>query len=234
MDQVLFTWEIYVCYFLSVPSCVFVAKVPFVKIQTVVSLCKSHVPVAFKYSATFFQTVTTLLHYFSGTTCFLSCCLTLIDKAKSDRSIKASPRQHKQWPHWKPNCVWDLTPWQLGPPKENKSGFCDHNIWALTVTTLSTKVRTRYILSPLRWIQHISPPCIGNQWAANYLWKIYALLNYCRWRPSGIYTAAWSHKSCIASTCKVTSDSLWGREYMDVWVCARLSAHIKMKLPSIT
>lgn len=46
------------------------------------------------------------------------------------------------------------------PPKDNKFGSFDHNIWALAVTTLTTKVSTRYIHSPLRWIQHISPPAL--------------------------------------------------------------------------
>lgn len=47
-----------------------------------------------------------------------------------------------------------------GPPNTNKCGSCDHNIWALAVTTLTTKVSTRYIHSPLRWIRHISPPAL--------------------------------------------------------------------------
>lgn len=47
-----------------------------------------------------------------------------------------------------------------GPPKDNKSGPFDHNIWALAVTTLTTKVSTRYIHGPLRWIRHISPPAL--------------------------------------------------------------------------
>lgn len=47
-----------------------------------------------------------------------------------------------------------------GPLKDNKSGSFDHNIWALAVTTLTTKVSTRYIHSPLRWIRHISPPAL--------------------------------------------------------------------------
>ena len=47
-----------------------------------------------------------------------------------------------------------------GPPKDNKSGSFDHNIWALAVTTLTTKVSTRYIHSPSRCIRHISPPAL--------------------------------------------------------------------------
>ncbi len=47
-----------------------------------------------------------------------------------------------------------LTCW---PPKDNKFGSFHHNIWALAVTTLTTKVSTRYIHRPLRWIRHISP-----------------------------------------------------------------------------
>lgn len=46
------------------------------------------------------------------------------------------------------------------PPNTNKFGSYDHNIWALAVTTLTTKVSTRYIHSPLRWIWHISPPAL--------------------------------------------------------------------------
>lgn len=47
-----------------------------------------------------------------------------------------------------------------GPPQYNKSGSFDHNIWALAVTTLTTKVSTRYIHSPLKWIRHFSPPAL--------------------------------------------------------------------------
>lgn len=47
-----------------------------------------------------------------------------------------------------------------GSLKDNKFGSFDHNIWALAVTTLTTKVSTRYIHSPLRWIRHISPPAL--------------------------------------------------------------------------
>lgn len=43
------------------------------------------------------------------------------------------------------------------PPKDNIFGSFDHNIWALAVTTLTTKVSSRYIHRPLRWIRHISP-----------------------------------------------------------------------------
>lgn len=45
----------------------------------------------------------------------------------------------------------------------------------------------------------------------------------------GIYTEARPHKSCIASTCKVTGDTLWGIADMDVWVCVWL--YIELQLP---
>lgn len=47
------------------------------------------------------------------------------------------------------------------------------------------KVSTRCIFSPLEVDQAHSSLRIGNQWAANYLWKVYAVLNYCSWGPWG-------------------------------------------------
>lgn len=53
----------------------------------------------------------------------------------------------------------------------NKSESFDHNILALAVTTLTTKVSTRYIRQPLEVDQAYFFCHIGNQWQANYLWK---------------------------------------------------------------
>lgn len=47
-----------------------------------------------------------------------------------------------------------------GPANHNKLRSFDHNTWALAVTTLTTKVSTRDIHSPLRWMSHIFPPAL--------------------------------------------------------------------------
>lgn len=50
----------------------------------------------------------------------------------------------------------DVLIFDIWTHNHNKFETFDHNIWALAVTTLTTKVSTRYIHSPLRWIRHIS------------------------------------------------------------------------------
>lgn len=67
----------------------------------------------------------------------------------------------------------------------NKFESFDDNIWALAVTTLTTKASTRYIHSPLRCIRHISSATLKNQWAANYLWKTYIALKLLELEPTG-------------------------------------------------
>lgn len=114
-----------------------------------------------------------------------------------------------------------------GPAKHNKYGPFNHNIWALAVTTLATKVSTRYIHSPLRWIRHISPSTLE----INEQQIIYGKHALC-W-----ITGARAHGDLYR---RLATQIMHGQHLQSdrwltlrhVWACVWL--HIKMQLPFVT
>lgn len=120
-----------------------------------------------------------------------------------------------------------------GPPMGYKFGFFDHNIWALAVTTLTTKVSTRYIHSPLRWILHISPLALEIN-EQQIIYRKYAL---CWITVAGdrrdLYRSL-STQIMHSQHLQVTGDSLWAMADMDVWVCVWCAVYIELQYPFIT
>lgn len=74
--------------------------------------------------------------------------------------LKQNTHTHKQWSYCTPNCVWWPQSWQMGLQRTINLDLLITTYGLLAVTTLTTKVSTRYIHSPLRCIRHISPPAL--------------------------------------------------------------------------
>lgn len=116
-----------------------------------------------------------------------------------------------------------------GPAKHNKLGSFDHNIWALAVTTLTTKVSTRDIHSPLRWISHISPPALE----INEQQIIYGKYMLCWITVAGAHGDLYRSLATQIMHVQHLHSDRW-LTLRHVWACVWLSVYIEMQPPFIT